>query len=200
MKAGCVLLGLVLTLSLAPALGGAEETATARAPRHRFGLGLQLSPASLPHGSAGIPVSGTAGDHVAVGITFRWQLLRWAALDFGAGLPLAALGLSAWAGFEPHWTLYEEPRGLIGIDLYAAPGLQLGFAGADYGARHSDAYVGFAYIYQGPVAFALRTPVGLRLRWWRSRFDTYAEALPIITFTPSVETLFGVAVGVRVNF
>jgi len=183
----------LVVLLLATAAGAAAD-------EPRFGLGLQLSPASLPHGSAGIPVAATADDHVAFAITFRWRLLPWAALDAGIGLPLPALGLSLWAGFAPSWTLWRERRGLVAVALYAAPGLQLGFAGPDWQARRSDAYAGFAYLYQGPLAFALRTPVGVDLRWWRGRFDTYAEALTIVTFTPSVEALVGATVGVRVGF
>jgi hypothetical protein len=174
--------------------------ARAGADEPRFGLGLQLSPASLPHGSAGIPVAGSADDHVALALTFRWRLLRWAALDAGIGLPLPTLGLSLWAGFAPSWTLWRERRGVVAVELYAAPGLQLGFAGPDWQARRSDAYAGFAYIYQGPLAFALRTPVGVNVRWWRGRFDTYAEALTILTLTPSVEALVGATVGARVSF
>jgi hypothetical protein len=166
----------------------------------RFGLGIQLVPAGSPHGTVGIPIAGTTNEHLPVGLTFRWVRWRWAALHAGIGIPVAPLGLALWAGFEPFWTVVRDSREIVALELYAAPALQLGFAGPDEGARRSDAFIGLAYIYQGPLAFALRTPVGVRLRWWHARFDTYAEALPVITFTPSVTPIFGVAVGARVNF
>jgi hypothetical protein len=190
------LVAVLLVLSLAlPAHADAPPS-----KRRRWGVSLQLTPFSLPKGDAGIPIQGTAKEHLAPSIGFRWELTPWAALNVGAGLPASSLGLSVWAGFESFLRLYAEKHGIVALDLYQVPGLQLGFAGPTYGSRHSDAFVGFEYIYQGPVAFALRLPAGVRLRWLEGRVDTYLEAVPILTFTPSVDLHFGLTVGVRYNF
>jgi hypothetical protein len=78
--------------------------------------------------------------------------------------------------------------------------LQLGFAGPDEAARRSNAFVGFAYAYQGPLAFAFRFPAGARLRWAHDWLETYLEPSPTLVVTPSVEMLFGLVVGARVRF
>ena len=188
-------IGLVLSLAL-PAR--ADQALTAK--RRRWGLSIQLAPFALPNGDAGIPIVGTAKDHLAPSLAVRWELFPWAAINVGAGIPTSSLGLSIWAGFESFLRLYAEKRGIVALDLYQVPGLQLGFAGPDYGAHRSDAFVGYEYIYQGPVAFALRLPAGVRLRWLEGRVDTYLEAVPMVTFTPSVQLLFGLTVGARYNF
>lgn len=40
----------------------------------------------------------------------------------------------------------------------------------------------------------------MRLRLLRHRLDVYREAVATFTFTPAVELLTGVSVGMRVNF
>lgn len=94
-------------------------------------------------------------------------------------------------------TQHEDlPRAL---EVYEDAGPTLGFVGPDYYARHEDVFVAYRYTVGGPLAFGLRFPVGLRVRWLRGAFDTYVEPAPLLLFTPSLETLFELAVGVRLR-
>ena len=52
----------------------------------------------------------------------------------------------------------------------------------------------------GPVAFAVRLPIGLRLSWAHDRFDTFVEGADLVVLTPSVEDLFELAAGVRIHW
>jgi hypothetical protein len=175
---------------------------TVKVPRwRRFSLGLQLGVANTPGGHLGIPVAPytSYGPHLPVAITFRWEANRWSALNVGVGAPQVGLGLSLWSGYEFFHRFAEDRRGIVGFELYATPGLQLGFAGADWAARHGNEWVGFEYDYQGPVAFAMRLPAGARLVF-ANRLDVFLEAVPILTFTPAVEPLFTLVAGARIRW
>ena len=164
---------------------------------HRWALGIELGAFELPHADAGIPIGSTG--HLPIALTLRWQINDYSAISGGLGIPLA-VGASIWVGYELFRTLARDRRKIVALDLYSTPGLQLGFAGPNEGARASNAFIGFEYIYQGPVAFAFRFPVGVRLRWMRDWFETYVEPSPALVVTPSVELLFGLVVGARVRF
>jgi hypothetical protein len=174
------------------------------APAHRwrrYSLGLQLGVANTPGGHVGIPAPPYAsyGPHVPFALTFRAELNRWSAINAGLGVAHVGLGLTLWGGYELYRRLATDRRGIVGFELYSVPGLQLGFAGADWAARHGNDWVGFEYTYQGPLAFAMRLAMGARLVFI-DRFDAYLEAVPIVTFTPSVEPLFTLVAGARIRF
>jgi hypothetical protein len=167
----------------------------------RYSLGIQFGVANTPGGHIGIPIAPykSYGPHLPVALTFRWEANRWSALDVGFGAAHVGLGLSVWGGYELFHRFVADKRGIAGFELYAVPGLQLGFAGADWAARHGNDWVGFEYDYQGPVAFAMRLAAGARLVLV-NRLDLYLEAVPIVTFTLAVETLFTLVAGARIRF
>jgi hypothetical protein len=139
------------------------------------------------------------GAHVPAALVFRWETTRSTALSLGFGIAHVGLGVSLWAGYELFHRFAGDRRGMAGFELYAAPGLQLGFAGPDWAARHGNDWVGFEYAYQGPLAFAMRLGAGARLVLV-NRFDVFVEAVPIVTFTPAVEPLFTLVAGARDRF
>lgn len=164
----------------------------------RWGLGLSLGALNLPGGHVGVPLPG--GTRLPLALTLRRQIDGRSALSLGVGAPHSSLGLSAWAGYETFVSLLADRRRLVALELHQAGGVQLGFAGPDFAARHTETFVGFGYIYQGPLAFGLRLPAGLRLRLVRGRFDVTLESVSILTFTPAVEAFFGLSAGARVYF
>ena len=167
----------------------------------RWSLGLQIGAYDLPSGHLGIPVAGTQdGLHLASAIVGRYQLSAFTAVDVGFGLPTSSMGPAFWAGFEPFARLWADSRRIFAVEAYLAPGLQLGFAGPDYYARHSNVFVGYDYAFGGPAAFALRLPIGVRFCWVQNRFDTYLEGNTLVVFTPSVESLFELSIGARVHW
>jgi hypothetical protein len=91
-------------------------------------------------------------------------------------------------------------RGVFAFELYEDAGLQLSFAGPDYYARRDNDFVGYGYAYGGPLAFAVRLPVGVRFCWLRNRLDTFVEGVEMLALTPSVESLFELSVGIRVHW
>jgi hypothetical protein len=200
-----VVLLVALLCSFAAAADPAPATTSLAAPQprrwRRYSLGIQLGVADTPGGHTGIPIAPykSYGPHIPFALTFRWEANRWSALDVGVGSPHVGLGLAVFAGYELFHRLAVDRRGIAGFELYAAPGLQLGFAGADWAARHGNDWVGFEYDYQGPVAFAMRLAAGARLVLV-NRLDVYLEGVPIVTFTPAVEPLFTLVAGARVRF
>jgi hypothetical protein len=157
-----------------------------------------MSPFVSPHSDLGIPLGSTG--HLPLALTLRWEQGRHGALCLGLGAPASPVGASLWVGYEVFTTVASLRRGLFELDLYATPGLQAGFAGPEYFERHSNAFVGFAYIYSGPGAFATRLPLGARLRLYRRLLDVYGEATTTVALAPAVEVMVGVTAGVRVNF
>jgi len=176
----------------------AEARPPSQRPTRRWGVGLELAPFVSPKPHAGIPLG--AGDHLPVALTLRWEFTRNTAVSGGFGAPGSDSGLAAWAGYELFTTVASIRTGLIEVDLYATPGLQLGFAGPGYYARHDNVFVGWDYEHAGPIEFATRLPLGLRLRWLHRRFDTYAEVTGTLAVSPSVDVLTGMSTGVRLNF
>lgn len=167
----------------------------------RWGLGVQLSPYDSPAGHLGAPLAGSAdGFHLALALIGCYQLGNWSAMDVGLGLPTSAMGPAAWATFEVFGRLIADQQRIVAVELYTDPGLQLGFAGPDYYARRDNDFPGYGYAFGGDLTLAIRLPVGLRLCWIRNRFDTFVEGTSILALTPSVETLFDLAVGGRVHF
>jgi len=189
-------------LALAAVLGSTSARAqTDDLQGKRWALGVQLSPYDSPAGHLGAPLAGSEdGFHLALALVGRYQLGDWSAIDVGMGLPSSAMGPAAWASFEVFGRLIADRQRILAVELYADPGLQLGFAGPDYYARRDNGFPGYAYAFGGGVTLAIRLPVGLRLCWIRNRFDTFVEGTSIVALTPSVETLFDLAVGARVHF
>src|SRR5262249_29536832 len=167
----------------------------------QYSLGFEFGAVDTPGGHVGIPVAPfkSYGPHVPFALVFRWEPTRWSALNVGVGVAHVGLGLAMWTGYELFHRFAADRRQIVGFDLYAVPGLQLGFAGADWAARHGNDWVGFEYTYSGPPAFAIRMAAGARLVFV-NRYDLFIEAVPIVTFTPSVEPLFTVVAGARVRF
>lgn len=166
----------------------------------RWAVGLQAGPLDLPRGHLGVPFGrALEAYHLAIGIVGRWQTTDRMAFNAGIGLPQSGLGLSVWAGHELFARLAADRRGIAAVEVYEDAGLSLGFAGPDYYARHEDVFVGYRYAIGGPLAFGVRLPLGLRVKWLRGAFDTYAEPATLLMLTPSVEALFELAVGFRVR-
>jgi hypothetical protein len=180
-----------------------EVTATAPGDfdGRRWALGLQVGAYDSPSGHLGIPLAGTMdGAHLAAAIVGRYQFNRFIAVDLGFGLPTSSMGPALWAEFEPFVRLWADSRRIFALEVYLAPGLQLGFAGPDYYARRSNVFVGYDYAFGGSAAFALRLPVGVRFCWVQNLFDTYLEGNTLLAFTPSVESLFELSIGARVHW
>jgi hypothetical protein len=186
-----------------PRAPGAESAAApAVAPtEHRWGIGVQVGMLDRPTGHLGIPLGhGETAPQLPIALVGRLQLGEHTAVTAGAGLPTSAMGPAAWGGFEAFVRLWADARRIASIEAYEDAGLQLGFAGPDYWARKSDEFVGYGYAFGGPVAFALRLPVGLRVSWLRDRFDTFVSGGEILALTPSVEGLFELSAGARFRF
>jgi hypothetical protein len=160
-------------------------------------VGIQLDPLSVPRGHVGLPLeAGIDGYHLAGALAVRYERSPGWAVNLGVGLPTTGMGLSAWLGHELYMPVASTSW--VTLALYEDAGLQLGYAGPDYYARHTDTFVGFGYMTAGPLAFAARLPVGIRADF--GRVDAYVEGTTILAFTPSVEPLFDVGVGFRVHF
>lgn len=169
--------------------------------RHRWGVGLQLGPLASPTGHIGIPLGADQGSpHMAAEITIRYEALDHLAITGAIGVPHPALGNAARLGCELFARVIADPSRIVALEVYLDPGLQLGFAGPDYFARNSDVFVGHLYAVQGPLAFGVRYPAGLRLSWADGRFDTYVEEIPTLVLTPQVETFLQLGVGARARF
>jgi hypothetical protein len=166
----------------------------------RFSLGIQAGLLDVPRGHVGAPLQGDeSGFHLPLALVARWWMTDRMALGAGVGIPQSGQGVSFWLSHELFARLVTSPRGIVGLDLFEDAGLQLGLAGPDYFARHENEFVGYGYVYSGPLAFGLRLPVGLRASWLGGAFDTYVESVPLWMLTPSVEALFDLAFGVRVR-
>jgi hypothetical protein len=137
---------------------------------------------------------------MAAEATLRYEALDHLAVTAAFGVPHPAMGNAVRVGCELFGRVLRDERRIVSLELYHDPGVQLGFAGPDYFARHSHAFVGQLYAIQGPIAFALRYPAGVRLSWADARFDTYVEEIPIIALTPEVETFLQLGVGLRGRF
>ena len=168
----------------------------------RLAIGMQFGALDRPAGHLGIPLDGDGkmGAHLSFAFVGRYQLDEHTALAAGFGLPSGAMGFAIWSGYEVAWPIAHRGPGIAAIEVYEASGLQFGFAGPDYFARHDNEYVGFGYGYNPPFAFAVRLPVGLRIRWRGDRLDTHLEGTEILALTPSVESNFELSVGASLHF
>jgi hypothetical protein len=198
MKASQTVLGLtVLIAMLAEALPARAQDGLT----HRWGVGLEVQPIALPNGHLGLPLGGDeSAFHLAMALSLRYQIDAGSALEGGVGLAHPALGASMWFGYERLARLVADRRAIVALEMYATPGLQLGFAGPDEYARQSDVFVGYGYAFGGPPAFGFRFPVGLRVSFAQSRFDVYVAGVPEVIVTPTVEVLFQMTTGVRLRF
>jgi hypothetical protein len=166
----------------------------------RWSLGIQAGLLDLPHGHVGAPLQrDMSGLHMPLALVARWRMNDRMAIGAGLGIPQSGQGVSFWLSHELFARLATSPRGIVGLDVFEDAGLQLGFAGPDYFARHEDEFVGYGYVYSGPLAFGLRLPVGLRAVWLDGAFDTYVESVPLWMLTTKVEALFDLAFGIRVR-
>jgi hypothetical protein len=197
------LVALAVELPLPAAADEPAPPAEPMASARRWSLGLELGLVDLPRGHIGIPVQGTIdGIHLPAAIVMRWRLDDRMALTAGFGIPHSGLGAAVWVGHEMYWRVATSPREIVALEVYENAGLELGFAGPDWFARHENEFVGFAgyaYVAGGPVAFGLRFPFGLRARWIAGAFDTYLEAAPLVMCTPSPESLFDLSFEIRVR-
>jgi hypothetical protein len=197
----------LVALALGPArVARAQTIFDAAAPDdigapHRWSFGLQLEPLDLPRGHLGIPLQGTEdGFHLGAAFSLRYQPSTWWAVVMDLGTPTSALGPAVWVGHEVFHRLWANPHGVAVISVYEAVALEVGFAGPDYFARRDGTFVGYGYAFGGPPSVALRLPIGLRVDWWRSRFDTYVEGGALLAAAPSVETFVDLSVGGRFHF
>ena len=202
MKGALVLVGANALAMLAAPDARCDETVTraAESPRRPWGVGFQLGWLGVPRGHVGVPMGGEGGYYLTPELVGRRELARPFAINVGIGIPHAGMGLSGWAAFEVAAPVAANARATLAFDLYVDPGLELGYAGPDYYARHSGDFVGYEYAKGGPLAFALRSPAGARLRWADARLDSYLESVPIVALTPSAEPLFQIVVGTRLRF
>lgn len=167
-----------------------------------WGLGLQGGMLGVPAGNLGLPLDDIAGVpfDAPVEIVVRRQFASTrAAVNAGIGFPHIALGLATWLAVESFVPVAGDERSFCALELYADPGVQVGYAGPDYFARHGGAFVGYEYGATGPIALAMRTPVGARVVWRRLRLDTFVEAASMVTLTPDVEPFFTAIAGIRVR-
>ena len=171
-------------------------------PLRRASIGLQFGVLDLPSGHLGIPVGGLTEDaaHLPVALVGRYEINRRFAANVGLGLPTGAMGLGGWIGFEFCVRLVADKHRWVALEVYEDSGLQLGFAGPDYYARHDHDFVGYDYAFAGPLAFALRLPAGVRASLWQNRTDVYVETVEVLALTPSVEALFELAIGAHVHW
>ena len=164
----------------------------------RWAVGGEATSLGLPKGHIGLLPS-NGGFAITFALVGRYELSSRFAIDAGVGLPHAAMGAAGWATFEVHGIVLGHDGG-IQLRLFQEGGPQLGYAGADYFSRHYDSFVGYGYTGAGPLAFALRFPAGGCVTFAPVPIDTYVQIVPIFAFTPRVEPLYDVALGVRVTF
>jgi hypothetical protein len=191
----------VLLQAGASRAAGTEDGQNEAVPLRRWAVGLQVGLADRPSGHLGIPLGGgEMGSHLPHALVGAYQASPTVAVTAGLGLPTGAMGVGLWGGFEASLRLAGDAGGIFALRIYEDAGLQLGFAGPDYYARHDNEFVGYSYAFAGPLAFAIRLPVGFRASWLHDRFDTYVEGLDVLALTPSFESLFELTAGVRVRF
>jgi len=149
----------------------------------RWAVGMEAGWLAVPHGHLGYQLAlGTSA--ISGQLVGRYRLSNLAALDAGFGLPHSAMGLSGWGAFELFASAWSNQRRTLALELYQQLGLQLGYAGPDYFARHDNEFVGYGYTTAGPMSFALRFPAGINLRWAAGYLDTYTQVVPIVALTP----------------
>lgn len=117
---------------------------------------------------------------------------RWStALSGGLGLPVAGAGVSLWAAFELRYRLARR------LAAFGGAGLRTGFVGPGYYARHSNVFVGEAYIYSGPWTVAPRAELGVALPLGRS--EIVLGGIVELPLSPSPELELGAMLGYRIR-
>lgn len=190
---------IVASLACALTLAGHARAASASdASDKRWGVGIEVTALSQPRGHLGL--GGNAGHALTPMLVARYRLSSVTALDAGFGLPHASMGAGGWLAGEVFAPIVSNTDNTLGLSLFQQTGLQLGYAGPDYYARHGNDFVGYQYAAAGPLAFALRLPAGICLRWAGGYLDSYVEGVPIIAFTPATEVLYDLSFGTRFRF
>jgi hypothetical protein len=161
----------------------------------RLGIGVAVG---LPGDGSGIPIASDGSSHLPTTLLGRWRFDDHLGLSFGFGTPIAGEGFSGWLGADLSWPLYASPAGALNWRVYVSPGAQLGFVGDGYYATHSHVFVGWEYIYSGPVTPSLRLPVGTAVVFLRGRLELFVEALGVLSFLPTPNGTLGGALGARV--
>lgn len=180
------------------AMGG-TRTATASPPdERRWAIGIEATALSAPRGHLGLFAN--AGNAITPELVARYEVGRPWALNVGFGLLHSSMGLGGWASWEIFAPVVANEQGTWVLSLFEQSGLQLGYAGPDYYARHGGDFVGYEYSAAGPLAFTLRFPIGVNLRWASGYVDTYVAAVPIIALTPDMEALYNATLGNRFRF
>ncbi|HEY4220382.1 MAG TPA: hypothetical protein VGO62_03550 [Myxococcota bacterium] len=161
-------------------------------------LSLGLGVGAPGDGASGIPIDALGAWHLGFAVLARYSLDDNLAIRAGFGIPVAGDGVSAWGDLELRTDL--DLAGAVVIAPYVAPGVQLGFTGPGYYARHSHVFVGYDYIYSGPLTPALRAPLGVSVRarslaW----LDVFLEVTPQLGILPSPDLALGGMVGVRLS-
>ena len=159
---------------------------------------MELGFLGRPQGHLGIAAN--SGAALTPRLVARYQVLKFAAIDAGFGLPHASLGVGGWLSWEVFAPIAANEHGSLAVSLFEQTGMQLGYAGPDYYARHGNDFVGYQYAVAGPLAFAVRFPVGVNLRWAGGYLDSYVAAVPIVALTPSTEMFYELSIGTRVRF
>ncbi len=163
---------------------------------HRFGLGIELG---VPGDGSGIPLQGYAL-HLPIALTARYWLYDWLAIDGGIGVPIAGIGASLWADAAFCWFAIGHRASALSLSLFAAPGFRFGFVGVEYYAWKSHVFVGFGYLYSGPLTLAPHLSLGVQLGLAHGRVGVFAEAIPELSLLPSPEPLLGGVLGARYFF
>ena len=176
----------------------ARSASAADAREKRWGVGIEVTGLSQPRGHLGL--GGNAGYALTPMLVARYQLASFAALDAGFGLPHPSLGAGGWLAGEVFAPIVSNARKTLALSLFQQTGLQLGYTGPDYYARHGNYFVGYQYAVAGPMTFAFRLPAGICLRWAGGYLDSYVEAVPIIALTPATEMLYDMSFGTRFRF
>lgn len=199
MKAPASLLVLALVwLAAAPATAQEASAAHTAPIAHPFGVSLRIGAPVSPLGHVGIPTVDQY--HLAPELAVRWQLDARSAIDGGVGLPHAGLGLGLWVAYELFDRAWADPGGVVALELYLAPGLGLGWDGPDGYAHRYQVFVGYDTVVGGDFVFDARLASGMRFSWANGSFDTSIEALPIVTFAPTVDVLFSLVLDLRARF
>lgn len=185
------------TACLLGALGFSGAAWADDAPREHFGIGLFVG---VPGDGSGIPIDAAGAGHLPIGLLGQYCFHEHLAAAFGFGIPVAGEGATVWLGAELSVRILASANNAVAWRVYATPGVQLGFVGPGYFATHSHVFVGWGYIYSGPLAPGLRLPLGTAVALADGRFEMFAEFLPVLLLSPTAHLDLGGAFGFRYYF